>query len=175
MELKTCFLVYNLLVGWFLKKIDRGGRFIVNCFFRSFCLQLLNKNHWKKSITNDDFRWLFMIFWKASKMFSKGILWTKNGLETSLTLFSSQISLTDKSRAYKKYHQIPLKSSSYNGFGPERLWKEGVLKPKEKLLLRHIKKYLMQKFGLPKDSKRLKFQKKDVPSIWAKFFPNQQL
>ena len=83
-------------------------------------LTIIEQKPLKKSITNDDFRWLFMIFWKASKMFSKGILRTKNGLETSLTLFSSQISLTDKSRAYKKYHQIPLKSCSYNGFGPER-------------------------------------------------------
>ena len=51
---------------------------------------------------------------------------------------------------------------------------KGGLKPKEKVVLKYVKKYQMEKFKLPKDSKRLKFEEKDVRSVLAQFFPHPQ-
>ena len=56
---------------------------------------------------------------KSLKMLPKYIQWIINDLETSQTLFLIHISLTDKFGAHQRRHQIPLKSYSYNGFGPE--------------------------------------------------------
>ena len=53
-------------------------------------------------------------------MLPKYIQWIINDLESSQTLFLIHISLTDKFGAHQRRHQIPLKSYSYNGFGPER-------------------------------------------------------